>query len=419
MHKNTCLGAKNFVMELLNSLLFMLNEMSPYILLGFFIAGLMHAFVPQRTLSSHLGASGWKAVVKAAAIGIPLPLCSCGVLPTAIGMHRNGASKAASTSFLIATPQTGVDSIAATWSLLGPAFAVIRPLAALVTAVFGGVLVGRAEQTGVADAKAARGSEEKTAAKNFGAKCVAALRYGFLDLVGSIGGWLVAGLLIAALITVYVPADFFAVIGDKPILSMLAVLLIAVPMYVCATGSIPIALSLMLKGLSPGTALVLLMAGPAANFASFALISREMGRKSAVIYLVSIIIGSMAFGLLIDYLLPASWFALDGMASACCHAQSFALFPSVCSAILALMLTASFLRGHRHKKFDTSVSTEEYIVEGMNCSHCRASVMKAIASVEGVEQVDVDLSTGRATVQGRHKREEVLAAIRAAGFDVD
>ncbi len=404
-------------MDLLNSLVFMLNEMSPYILLGFFIAGLMHAFVPQQTLSGHLGASDWKAVVKAAAIGIPLPLCSCGVLPTAIGMHRSGASKAASTSFLIATPQTGVDSIAATWSLLGPAFALIRPFAALVTAVFGGVLVGKSESPTVVDADAAISSEVKMADKSFGLKCVDALRYGFLDLVGSIGGWLVAGLLIAALITVYVPADFFAVIGDKPILSMLAVLLIAIPMYVCATGSIPIAMSLMLKGLSPGTALVLLMAGPAANFASFALISREMGRKSAIIYLVSIIIGSMAFGLIIDYLLPASWFALEGF-SACCHEQSFSLFPSICSAILLALLIITFARGHRHKKFDVSVTTEEYAVEGMNCSHCRASVMKAIASVEGVEQVDVDLSTGKTTVQGKHKREEIVAAIRAAGFDV-
>lgn len=133
-------------MNLLESLLFMLNEMSPYILLGFLIAGIMHAFIPQTTLARHLSGTGWKSVVKAAAIGIPLPLCSCGVLPTAIAMRRNGASRAASTSFLVATPQTGVDSIAATWSLLGPAFAVIRPIAALFTALFAGVAVGKSEK---------------------------------------------------------------------------------------------------------------------------------------------------------------------------------------------------------------------------------------------------------------------------------
>ena len=123
-------------MELLHSFLYMLNEMSPYILLGFLIAGLMHAFVPQRTFARHLSGTGAKAVFKSALLGIPLPLCSCGVLPTAVAMRRNGASRAAATSFLISTPQTGVDSIAATWSLLGPAFALLRPLAALVTAVY-------------------------------------------------------------------------------------------------------------------------------------------------------------------------------------------------------------------------------------------------------------------------------------------
>lgn len=175
-------------MELLNSLLFMLNEMSPYILLGFFIAGLMHAFVPQRTFAHHLAGTDWRSVVKSAAIGIPLPLCSCGVLPAAIAMCRNGASRAASTSFLVATPQTGIDSIAATWSLLGPAFAVIRPIAALVTAVFGGIAVGRSERKAAAQAYCSFAVEKETEHKGFWRKLLDALRYGYIDLVGSIGG---------------------------------------------------------------------------------------------------------------------------------------------------------------------------------------------------------------------------------------
>lgn len=133
-------------MNLLNTFLFIINGMSPYILLGFFIAGIMHAFIPQRTLAYHLSGTGWKSVIKAAAIGVPLPLCSCGVLPTAIAMRRNGTSRAASISFLVSTPQTGMDSIAATWSLLGPAFAILRPFAALITAVFAGVAVGKSEK---------------------------------------------------------------------------------------------------------------------------------------------------------------------------------------------------------------------------------------------------------------------------------
>ena len=405
-------------MNLLDSLFFMLNEMSPYILLGFFIAGLMHAFIPRHTFARHLSGTGWKAVVKSALIGVPLPLCSCGVLPTAIGMRRNGASRAASTSFLVATPQTGVDSIAATWSLLGPAFAIVRPVAALTAAVAGGLAVGKAEKDSAGTACLSN-IEDETLPAGFGAKCMAALKYGFIDLVGSIGGWLVAGLIIAALITVYVPADFFTVLGRNPILSMIAVLVIAVPMYVCATGSIPIAMSLVLKGLSPGTALVLLMAGPAANFASFTLISREMGRKSAAIYLASIVIGAMAFGLAIDYLLPSHWFAIGNIHGGCHGAHDFGLFPTVCSALLVTLLIISFIKRYTHKNKITSDMTTEYIIKGMNCPHCQASVTKSIQGVRGVENVEVNLSSGKATVEGPHDSTELIAAVRSAGFDVE
>lgn len=403
-------------MELIYSLLFMLNEMSPYILLGFFIAGIFHAFIPQKTFARHLSGTGWRPVIKSAMIGVPLPLCSCGVLPSAIAMRRNGASRAASTSFLVSTPQTGVDSIAATWSLLGPAFAVIRPIAALTTAFFGGMAVGKSEKetTVVAEVQESGDMERR----NFGQKLLASLRYGFIDLVSSIGGWLVAGLIIAALITVYVPADFFSVLGKKPLLSMIAVLVVAIPMYVCATGSIPIAMSLMLKGLSPGTALVLLMAGPAANFASFTLISREMGKKAASIYLASIILGALAFGLTIDYLLPASWFDLGATHDISRHCYHFGVFPSICSAILTVLLLIALFKRHKHNHITITDMTKEYTIKGMNCPHCQAAVTKSINSVAGVKQVDVNLSTGKATVEGEHDAEELIAAVRNAGFDV-
>lgn len=406
-------------MELIDSLLFMLNEMSPYILLGFLIAGMMHAFIPQTTMARHLSGSGFKAVAKSALIGVPLPLCSCGVLPTAIAMHRNGASKAATTSFLVATPQTGVDSIATTWSLLGPAFAVIRPIAALVTALFGGVAVGKFDKNQGKTTGQTEQTSEAAASKSFGTKCVDALRYGYIDLVGSIGGWLVIGLIVAALITVYVPTDFFSILGTRPIFSMIAVLIIAIPMYVCATGSIPIAMSLMLKGLSPGTALVLLMAGPAANFASYTLISKEMGRRSANIYLASIIIGSMAFGLGIDYLLPHEWFSLGAVQGGCSHLHGFEIFPTICSAILVSLLIFTFIKRHKHNHINYTAMTKEYTVKGMNCPHCQAAVTKSIAAVKGVTQVNVDLSSGKATVEGDAADDDIRQAVRAAGFDID
>lgn len=405
-------------MEILNSLLFMLGEMSPYILLGFLIAGLMHSFVPADIFARHLSGRGWGAVAKAAAVGVPLPLCSCGVLPAAVAMRRGGASRAASTSFLIATPQTGVDSIAATWSLLGPAFAVIRPVAALVTALVGGRAVGAVERPDAQAQVCVAAPADAGASRTFAGRLAGALRYGFVDLVDSIGVWLVAGLVVAALITVYVPADFFSSLGDAPLLAMLLVVLVAVPMYVCATGSIPIALSLMLKGLSPGAALVLLMAGPAANFASFALISREMGRKAAVVYLLSIVAGAMAFGLAVDYLLPSAWFDVAVRHGGCAHGAG--VFTWVCSVVMALLLAASLVRRFfaRGRNLRGGVAAE-YHVTGMNCPHCQGAVARAIGGVEGVTGVDVSLSTGVARVQGRHGAEAVVRAVRAAGFDVD
>lgn len=409
-------------MELLYSLLYILNEMSPYILLGFLIAGILHVFVSRQTMARHLSGTGWKSVIKSALLGIPLPLCSCGVLPTAIALKRNGASKAATTSFLVATPQTGVDSIAATWSLLGPAFAVIRPVAALATALFGGIAVGKAESKTPdhihpGSAHSVVAGEEKTY-HGFINKSIAALKYGYIDLVGSIGSWLVAGLVIAALITVYVPDEFFSFFGNNPLLSMLVVLIIAVPMYVCATGSIPIAMSLILKGLSPGTALVLLMAGPAANFASFTLISREMGRKAAAIYIGAIIIGAIAFGLAIDYIFPEEWFKLksDMMISHSIH--SFPLFSTICSAILVVFLLISFVKKFTPSNKLIGNMTKEYVIKGMNCPHCQATVLKSIKGVAGVEDAEVSLSTGKARVEGDHDSDVLIAAVRKAGFDV-
>ena len=407
-------------MNFFDSLLYMLNEMSPYILLGFLIAGLLHAFVSRETFARHLSGRSLGTVVKAALIGVPLPLCSCGVLPTAIAMRRNGASRAASSAFLISTPQTGVDSIAATWSLLGPAFAVLRPVAALVTAVFGGAAVGATERNSEeSEACTLPPDAEEERPSTFIGKIIASLRYGFIDLVGSIGLWLTIGLVIAALITVYVPADFFAILGNKPIVSMIIALIVSVPMYVCATGSIPIALSLILKGLSPGTAFVLLMAGPAANFASFTLISREMGRRAASVYLGSIIVGAMAMGLAIDYLMPSHWFAVghDAAIHGACH-HEFSTFSTICSVILGGLLIYSLIRRFYNPKTNTHTDmTQEYIITGMNCPHCQNAVRKAIAAVEGVDTVEVDLHAGLATVDGSVDHAAVIDAVHAAGFE--
>ncbi|MGN0213388.1 MAG: SO_0444 family Cu/Zn efflux transporter [Muribaculaceae bacterium] len=409
-------------MNLFDTFIMLLNEMSPYLLLGFFMAGLLHGFVPNRMYAKHLSGNDWRSTVKAALFGIPLPLCSCGVLPTAVSLRNNGASRASATSFLIATPQTGVDSIAATYSLLGLGFAVLRPVAALVTSLLGGRMVAAVEEDnldGAAQIGACTdGCNTDAVASGFFGKLLDSLKYGFVSMMKSIGKWLVIGLVVAALITVLVPDDFFARYAQNPLLNMFVVLIVSVPMYVCATGSIPIALSLMLKGLSPGAAFVLLMAGPAANFASVLVVRRSFGSKATWAYLASIIGGAVAFGLVIDYVLPAQWFvpSLSGYTVGCEHCVSW--FNSVCSIVLlALMVYSAIDTVIKSKSIKINNMTKEYKVKGMMCVHCQANVQKGLSALDGVTHVEVDLAKGIAYVDGDVADDVVVAKIRELGYE--
>lgn len=398
----------------------MLAEMAPYLLLGFLIAGMLYAFVPGSFYSNHLSRPGVGAVLKAALIGIPLPLCSCGVLPTAVSLRRNGASRGASTSFLIATPQTGIDSIAATYSLLGLALAVIRPVAALITALVGGILVNLEDKVDTTSANVPVDTIDAPVTEGFGGKIRAALRYGFIDMIQNIGKWLILGLLVAAAITAFVPDGFFTFFADYPLLSMLAVVAVAVPMYVCSTGSIPIALSLMLKGLTPGAAFVLLMAGPAANFASIIIVGKSLGKKAAVIYLATIIIGAIVFGLCIDYLFPRDWFIVpQAVGAAHCHLH-VGLFPGICSVLLILLLVNAMVRKYAPIKSEIPDAVATIIiVRGMTCNHCKAMVEKNLSKLPGVDSVTADISTGETRIQGKADSTAVRKVIEDLGFTMD
>lgn len=436
-----------------HALLMMSAEMAPYLLLGFFIAGLLRVFVPKTLYSKHLAPRNMKSVVKAAALGVPLPLCSCGVIPTAVGLRKEGASHGACASFLIATPQTGVDSIIATYSLMGLPFAIVRPLAALFTAIFGGWLTNTyaREDEKHSEASAADGNDascdcgceghhhdhgcscgkEKDAPRNFGRKMLEALDYAFVDMMQDVGKWLVVGLLIAALITVAVPNEWLAALHDYKLLNMLLVLAVAIPMYVCATGSIPIAVSLMAKGLTPGAALVLLMAGPAVNSASMLVIGKVFGRRTLWLYILSIVIGAVLFGLGIDYLLPQEWFAVQSRIMGACHHQAAGLSATdwIWMGLLAALLVNALgrqwwsTRHHRHEccchehHSDEAREAVIYSVSGMNCNHCKANVERAIRSVEGVEDVEVSLAAATATVTGRHDSEALIRQVKSFGYE--
>ncbi|MBR1803910.1 MAG: permease [Muribaculaceae bacterium] len=411
---------------MIDAFLMMLHGMSPYLLLGFLIAGVLHAFVPASIYSRYLSGTGWRSVGTAALFGIPLPLCSCGVLPTAVSLRRSGASRAASTSFLIATPQTGVDSIAATYSMMGLPFAILRPVAALVTALCGGMAVGQLERNGnlTDNADDETNYQFSTVKPGFWPKVAETFRYGFFEMMQNIGRWLVLGLVIATLITVLVPDDFFQVYARYPFLNMLVILVIAVPMYVCATGSIPIAAALMMKGLSPGCALVLLMAGPAANLASVLVINKAFGRKATVAYLASIIIGAMGFGLLVDYwpgMRDTFVAAMPMHHGAMHHAMQVTWLNWLCSGLLLVMLavamTSKYWKSYQLKKENKTMEKKEFKVKGMMCNHCKAAVEKGLASLDGVTAVTVDLAQGIAYVEGDISDEAVRAKVIELGYE--
>ncbi len=343
----------------------MLNEMSPYLLLGFLIAGLMHAFIPGKLFTRYLSGTSFRSVINAALFGIPLPLCSCGVIPTAMSLRKEGASKGAAVSFLIATPQTGIDSILATFSLMGLPFAIIRPIAAFVTALFGGQMVNTfaSDETMPEDNTANAHhhcccchEEESKHEEHHDCCCHAeketiahklkeAFEYGFGEIMEDIGKWLVVGIVVAALISM-IPSNWFSIFQGNTFASILLVLVLSIPMYLCATGSIPIAVALMLKGLTPGAALVMLMAGPASNMASIMVIGKKLGRRTLITYLCSIIFGAIACALIIDFLLPAEWFLPKAvLAETCCHDDA-SWFSIGCSVVLIVLLVKALFFRH-------------------------------------------------------------------------
>ena len=396
-----------------------LREMAPFLLFGFLVAGVLSVFIQPETVEHHLGGSGIRQVLKAALFGVPLPLCSCGVIPVGASLRRHGASAGATTSFLISTPQTGVDSIMVTLSLLGPVFAVFRPVVSFVSGVFGGALVNTFG--------GARGSSEVNAPVCVGECCTGepgqnrflrAIRYGFVTLPRDINKALIIGVVIAGLIAAVVPDDYFAAILGGGILSMLVMMLVGIPIYVCATASVPIAAALIMKGVSPGAALVFLMTGPATNAATISTVWKTMGKRTAALYLGTVAGASILAGLLLDML-------ISGSAEGAMHAPHWMMPGEVKTAaavVLIGVLLAAFVRpsrvGDAHMNSDSS-SSMRIEITGMSCEHCARSIQRALEESPGVESAEVDHKKGFAIVNGSGIDEEVLrSAVESLGYNV-
>jgi len=294
---------------LLDNTLNVYLDAAPWLLLGLLAAGLIKAWLSEELLGRWLGGRGLWPVTKAAFIGAPLPLCSCGVLPAALGLHRGGASRSATVSFLIATPETGADSIAVSYALLGPFMTVVRPVAAILSAIFTGLLTTLVPQSRV-EAPAAPAScggccssscatPPSPARQTALQKSTSGLKYAVSDILDDIAPWLSIGIVLAGLVTTLVPPQALAEWGSG-LPAMVLMLLIGIPMYICATASTPVAAALLLAGISPGTVLVFLLAGPATNIATLAVVKKELGKGVLIAYLAGITIASIGLGLLTD-----------------------------------------------------------------------------------------------------------------------
>ncbi len=391
-------------------------EMAPYLLFGFLFAGILKVFFPQKLLMRYMGKSNAWSSLNASLLGIPMPLCSCGVLPTGISLFRNGASRGSTNSFLISTPQTGVDSILVTYSMLGLPFAIIRPLVALVTGFSGGVLTNWL----VKDKKTRDHLDEGVESKP--KKSLAYMfRYAYVEFLQDISQWLIIGLLMAALIAVLIPDNFFTEHITNDWAGMFLILIASIPLYVCATASVPIAAVLLMKGLPPGAILVFLMAGPATNIATITVLMKTLGRQTTLIYLGTIVFGAMAFGYLINQL-PREWFA-PLMTGGDHHHEILPKWLSIGSAVTLVVLV---INGYLQKYIFTQ-KTEDMQdanaagmlvkVTGMDCNHCKNSVELNLKKIDNIDNVIADLKSQTVQIEGKDvDMEKVKETVESLGY---
>ncbi len=414
----------DYLSKYTTDLLLIINEMSAYLLLGLLFAGLLKVFLPEQFIIKYLRSSNTRSAVNATLLGVPLPLCSCGVLPTGIALYKNGASKGATNAFLTSTPQTGLDSILVTYAMLGLPMAIIRPLVAFISGVISGIVTNELTKTEAKD----EGKELETKTftcteetKSLSAKIVEVFRYAYLSFLSDIAKYLVWGLLAAALISVLIPNEFFSSSLTSGIWGILLILLASMPMYICATASVPIAAVLMAKGVSPGAVLVFLMAGPATNVAAFTLIAKTLGRKSLIAYLGTIITSAVGFGFLIDAFLPKAWFmSMTAMTDEHCLQPSQLMFwlKTMASVILILLLSYIFIKKWWAEGQEQTLEKGEraFLVPDMSCNHCKKSLEGAFAPLKDVISCEADLAHKSLLIQGAITEDKIQKVVEGLGF---
>ncbi|MBT8147274.1 MAG: SO_0444 family Cu/Zn efflux transporter [Gammaproteobacteria bacterium] len=376
-------------MNLLESFWNLVIESAPWLLVGYLLAGIIKQVIPSSWVEKQLAETGVASVVKGAIIGAPLPLCSCGVIPTALAIRKAGASKGATASFLVATPETGVDSISYSYAILGPLFAIARPIGALMSAVTAGLLVRvmdtddslKVEPETVSSCCSSAqpepvestccSSEESAAAESsccsteksapvessccasegskkvepiepgLGEKLISAVQYGYGRMISDTAKWLTIGLVAATFITTFVPQSFFLQWGDG-LLAMLIMVVVGLPMYICATASTPVAASLLFAGISPGAALVFMLTGPATNIATMGVIREQLGTRSLAAYLIGVISMAILCGLALNQAFAVFDWSLQLQMME--HGESWPLWRQLAAVLLSVLVLRVFLQ---------------------------------------------------------------------------
>ncbi len=393
------------------------HEMAVYLVFGLLIAAGLHVLFPEAWVRKHLGKDSTGSVLKATLFGIPLPICSCGVVPVAASLRNSGASRGATVSFLISTPQIGADSFLITYSLLGWVFALFRIVAALITALVAGLLVNWVSRR---DPEVQINKIEENQKDTALMRLKTLPNYLEYELLGPIANTLILGIIIAGIISALIPQGFLesSTFGSN-LTSMLIMMAIGVPLYVCASASTPIAAALIMKGLSPGAALVFLLAGPATNAMTLAIVPKIVGKSAALIYLLSICVVSLILGGLLNIL--TEHYGLPSII----HVHQHDFIPDFLKWTGTISLTAMLIWYYISVFFFRSKVIQmsgrvTLNVEGMTCMHCAGNVKKAIEAVEGTSNVQVDLSTKSVgfDLSDQNRLPAIKTQITAAGYEV-
>ncbi len=399
----------DIILNFINECIYLWIEMAPYLLFGMSMAGLLHVFLGRELITEHLGKPGIWSVIKATMLGVPLPVCSCGVVPIASSLEKEGAHKSSILAFLISTPTTGIDSVFATYSLLGPMFALFRPLAAVISGITLGIADYLVEGKNI-EQKESPKHEHAVVQSIF--KWKEFLKYSFHEIPQDIGKALVIGIAIGAAISALIPQSIFERFFFFPV-DFLVALLLGIPLYVCSTGSIPVAVSLIQKGFSPGAGLVFLIAGPATNAVTLAFVRSKMGKVSFYLYLFNIIIVAALLGLLFNFLTASGGIDPEFLNGA---GQMLPMNIKIISGIILFLLVANGMIQRKTGKVNGKPDIV-LLVPDIHCKQCAMTIKSALHKVAGINIVIVDTQHKTVNIFGQADKKKVLEIIKKAGYN--